>query len=439
MAAETKIINPYDRRVVASVPVFSQQDVNAAVERAFQTAPALADMHVARRAHILHKAAAMIEEYSDSLARLIVRESGKPLKLAHYEVRQTVEIFTRAAGEASRMQDEALDSARRVGSVRSVPVGVVAAFIPFHDPLGDAVRWLAPAIAAGCPLLLYPTPFTPLTALRLSDILEHAGLPKGGFEVILGEENVAHWLAADPRVAHLAYTGSPDTAASIVEAAGLRRVSLDLRGSAAAVVDSDADIPRAVKRCITGVFAYSGQLDTSPRHIYVHRSVYDEFRQRFVEAAADLVPGNPIEEGTTIGPMISDAAANRIIALANSAIEEGAWLLTGGEREGRMVAPLVLENVDEFMSIMREYAPGPAVCLLPFDKLPDTLHTISRPDVHIGLFMHDVERARRMAQSLRAASVAINDVPARLDSAASIRRTVDTMTHLKTILMSVQS
>jgi acyl-CoA reductase-like NAD-dependent aldehyde dehydrogenase len=437
MAAETKIINPYDRRVVASVPVFSQQDVDEAIERAAQTAPTLADMHVARRAHILHKAAALVEEYTDSLARLIVRESGKPLRLAQTEVRQSVEIFTRAAGEASRAHDEALELKRRLGFVRAMPVGVVAAIIPFHDPLGDAVRWLAPALAAGCPLLLYPMPFTPLTALRLSDLMEHAGLPKGGFEVLLGAEDVAHWMVSDARVAHLAYSGHPEDALPIVQAAGLRRVSLDLRGSAAAVIDSDTDLPRAVERCIAGAFAYSGQLDTCPRHIYIHRSRYDAFRQRFVEAAANLVMGNPVDESTHTGPMISDAAAERIIALANSAIEEGAWLLAGGEREGRMVAPLVLENVDAFMQIMREPAPGPAVCLLPFDSLPDTLQALSRPDMHIGLFTHDVERARRTAYSLRAASIAINDVPVRHDSAASIRRAVDAMTNLKTVSASL--
>jgi acyl-CoA reductase-like NAD-dependent aldehyde dehydrogenase len=438
MAAETKIINPYDRRVVASVPVFSQQDVDDAIGRAAQTSPALADMHIARRAHILHKAAALIEEYTDSLARLIVRESGKPLKLAQIEVRQTVEIFTRAAGEASRLHDEALDLSRRVGWMRRVPAGVVAAIIPFHEPLADAVRWLAPAVAAGCPLLLHPAPFTPLTALRLSDILEHAGLPKGGFEVVLGEANVAHWLASDSRVTHLAFTGSQDGAASIVQLAGLRRVSLELRGRAAAVIDSDADVPRAVARCVTGAFAYSGQLDTCPRHIYVHRSRYDAFRQRFVDATADVVIGNPIEENTLIGPLISDAAAERVIALANSAIEEGAWLLAGGERDGCIVAPLVLENVDEVMQIMHADAPGPVVCLLPFDKLPDTLQAISHPDVHLSLFTHDLERARRTAQGLHAASVTINDVPTRYVSAASIRRTMDAMTDLQTVVMSIQ-
>lgn len=437
MAAETKIINPYDQRVVASVPVFSQQDVNEAIQRAVQTAPVLADMHVARRAHILHKAAALVEEYTDSLARLIVRESGKPIRLAQAEVRQTVEIFTRAAGEASRAHDEALNLPRRIASVRRAPAGVTAAFIPFHEPLADAARWLAPAAATGCPLLLYPSPFTPLTALRLSDILEHAGLPKGGFEVVLGEENVAHWLASDVRVAHLACTGSPASVMPVAQWAGLRRMSLELRGSAAAVIDSDADLPRAVACCIAGAFAYSGQMDTCPRHIYIHRSRYDAFRQRFVEAAADLVTGNPVNEGTHIGPLISDSAAERVIALANSAIDEGAWLLAGGEREGRIVAPLVLENVDPDMQIMRETVPGPAVCLLPVDQPADTLRAISRPDVHISLFTHDLDRARQIAQGLRAASVTINDVPARHDSAASIRRVVDSMTDLQTVSISI--
>ena len=439
MAAETKIINPYDRRVVASVPVFSQQDVDEVLERADQTTPTLAEMHAARRSSILNRAAALIEEYTDSLARLIVRESGKPLKLANNEVRQTVETFTRAAGEASRAHEEVLNLSRRVGSVRSIPAGIVAAFTAFHNPLGDAAHWLAPAVAAGCPLILYPAPLTPLTALRLSDIMEHAGLPKGSFEVVLGGLDVARWLMSDSRIAHLAFTGSADEAVPVVELAGLRPVSLDLRGSAAAVIDSDADLPRAVTRCIAGAFAYSGQLDLCPRRIYIHRSRYDAFRQRFVEATADLVMGNPAEDTTHIGPLISDAAAERIIALANSAIEEGAWLLAGGERDGRIVAPLVLENVDADMQIMRDSAPGPVVCLLPFDKLPDTLQTISRPDVHLSLFTHDLDRARRTAQSLHAASVTINDVPTRYVSAAGIRRTMDAMTDLQTVVMSIQS
>ncbi len=432
MAAETKIINPYDSRVIASVPVFSEKEVQAAIERAWQTTAALAQMPPHDRAAVLHRLADFIIEQSDPLARLMVRESGKPLSLAQLEVKQAAQFCGLAASEAVQLQGESLDGSAPFASAVPAPVGVVAAFSAFGEPLLGVIRWLAPAVAAGCPLVLYPSPYTPLTALRLTDLLEQAGWPRGAFEIVLGAE-AARALAADPRVAHLAVAGRAETAHKIIAQAGLRSTSLHLHHNAAAIVEADAPIPQAAARCAAGVFAFSGQLPTSIRRIYVQRSVYNPFRDAFLDAVSALGTGNPTQTETVLGPLISDAAADQMIALVNGALEEGAWLLAGGEREGRLVAPIVLENLDEAMQIMRLPGAGPVAYLLPFDELDEVLAVMNRPDVEVGWFTSDLARAWNMAACFGAPQVVINDVPSAHISLAEVRRIIHSLTVTRAI------
>src|SRR5690606_19693 len=267
---------------------------------------------------------------------------------------------------------ETLDWSQQMTASLRAPAGIVAAITSFAHPLAEASRWLAPAVAAGCPLVLRPAPETPLTTLRLTDILEEAGLPAGVFEVVLGGDDAARWLVTDERIAHIAFVGRADEATPIARAAGLRRVSLELHGSVAAIINADAHLSRAAAQCAAGAFAYSGQMDSRIRRIYVHRSVYDEFRQQFLDAVGGLVTGNPMQPDTDIGPLISDTAAEYVIDMVNGAIEEGAWLLAGGERSERLVEPVVLENIDESMQIMQAAGAGPVAGLLPFDRIEGT-------------------------------------------------------------------
>ena len=419
MLAETRIINPFDSRVIASVPNFSEANVREAIGRAAQVESVMAQLPAHERGAILNRAAALIAENADLLARLMVRESGKPLKYARGEVERAVETFTFAADEARRLHGETvpMDAARsgvgRLGFYLRVPVGIVAAITPFNFPLNLVAHKIAPAVAAGCPLVLKPSPLTPLTALRLSDILAEAGLPAGAFEVVLGDAEVGRWLLSDPRIAMISFTGSAAVARQITQVAGLRRVMLELGGNAATVIAADANLKAAVTRCISGSYAYSGQTCISVQRIYVERSIYDEFRHQFLNATVDLRRGDPMQDETDIGPVISDAAAERIINWVNSAVEQGAWLLEGGQREGRLVAPVVLENVDDLMEVMCNEVFGPVVSLLPYDRFDDALQAVNHSPfgLQAGVYTRDIHKAMQAVRSLKVGGVMINDIP----------------------------
>jgi acyl-CoA reductase-like NAD-dependent aldehyde dehydrogenase len=416
---ETKITNPYDNRVIATVPVFDESQVREAIGRAAQAEPIMATLPAHERGATLNRAAALIAENADSLARLMARESGKPLKLAQVEVARAVETFSFAADEARRLHGETvpMDAAQsgvgRIGFYLRVPVGIVAAITPFNFPLNLVAHKIAPAVAAGCPLVLKPSPLTPLTALRLSDILAEAGLPAGAFEVVLGDADVGHWLVTDPRIAMISFTGSTQVARQITQVAGLRRVALELGGNAATIIESDANLDQAIARCIGGSFAYSGQSCISIQRIYIQRSIYDEFRHQFLKQTGNLRLGSPLQENTDIGPLISDAAAERIIAWVNSAVEQGAWLLAGGEREGRMVAPVVLENVDEMMEVMCQEVFGPVVSLLPYDRFDEALRAVinSPFGLQAGVYTRDIYKAMQAVRALKVGGVMINEIP----------------------------
>lgn len=418
-AKHVEIINPYDGSVVDIVPEASEEDVRAAIGRAVDAAPVMAGLPAHRRGAVLNRAAQIIEDSARDLAALMAKESGKPMKYARGEVSRAVETFTFAADEARRLHGETvpLDAAKggigKFGYYIRVPVGVVAAITPFNFPLNLVAHKIAPAVAAGCTMVLKPAPATPLTALRLQEILRESGLPEGAFEVVTGGAEVGEWLTTDPRVAMITFTGSPGVARAISRVAGLRRVTLELGGNAATIVDADANLEAAVGRNIMGGYAYSGQTCISVQRIYIHRSRYDEFRERYVEAAKRLVMGDPLEDKTDLGPVINETAAQRMDAWVREAVEGGARVIAGGERSGLMYSATVLENVREEMKVMREEVFGPIVSLVPFDDFDAALDAVNRSayGLQAGVYTRDLNKALRATQRLNVGGVIINDVP----------------------------
>jgi acyl-CoA reductase-like NAD-dependent aldehyde dehydrogenase len=416
---ETEVINPYDGSVVGHVPVFSEQDVRDSINRATASAPVMADMPAHQRGAILNKTAQIIAGQVDELARIMARENGKPMKYARGEASRAVDTFNFAADEARRLHGETipLDAAAggvgKIGYYVRVPVGVIAAITPFNFPLNLSVHKLAPAIAAGCPVVMKPSPFTPMTVLRLKEILDEAGLPEGAFEVVTGDADVGAWLTTDPRIAMISFTGSPGVARQITRNAGLRRVVLELGGNAATIIDEDANIDSAVSRCVVGSFSYSGQVCISVQRIYVHRSRYDEFRQKFLAATEKLVLGDPLDDKTDIGPLITDTAAERIEKWVDDAIKGGAVVAAGGSRDGRMYRPTVLENVHEGMQIMCAEAFGPLVSLVPYDDFEQALVAVDNSNfgLQAGVYTGNLNKALRAVQRLNVGGVLINEVP----------------------------
>ncbi len=414
-----EIRSPYDDVVIGAVHESTEADVQQALARAEAAKPVMAALTAHRRGAILDKTSALLAAQVDEIAQLMAAESGKPMRYARGEVRRAVETFQFAADEARRLHGETvpLDAAQtgagKIGYFVRVPIGIIAAITPFNFPLNLVAHKVAPAIAAGCPLLLKPNPQTPLTALRLCDLLAEAGLPDGALSVLVGGADVGRWMTTDPRVNMITFTGSVPVATAIAKTAGLRRTTYELGGNAATIVDETADIDALIDKTVTGAFAYSGQVCISIQRIYVQRAKYDEFRDKFIARTETLVQGDPLDDHTEIGPLINDAAAERIEAWIAEAQAAGANLLTGGQREGRMFQPTVLDNVDASMKVVCEEAFGPLVTLTPYDAFDEALALVNDSPfgLQTGVFTRDLGRAMHAVQKLDVGGVIINDSP----------------------------
>jgi acyl-CoA reductase-like NAD-dependent aldehyde dehydrogenase len=414
-----QVRNPYDDSLIEEVPEADESAVRDAIGRAAAIKETMARMPAHQRATILTKVSGLIENNGAELAQLMARESGKPIRYAKGEVSRAVETFAFAAEEAKRIHGETvpLDAAKggvgKIGYYMRVPVGVVAAITPFNFPLNLVAHKVAPAVAAGCPIVLKPAPMTPLSALRLSDLFQEAGLPDGAFSVVVGGVDVGKWLTTDPRVSMITFTGSPPVARAISEVAGLRRTTFELGGNAAVVVDEGVDAAALVDKLVTGSFAYSGQVCISVQRIYVHRSLFDDFAAKFAARSAAMKMGDPLDDQTELGPVITEQAAQRVEAWVDEAVSGGATLLTGGQREGKMMPATVLTGVRPEMRVMCEEVFGPVVNLVPFDSFDDALSQVddSPFGLQAGIFTRDLNRAMSAVQKLNVGGVILNDAP----------------------------
>ncbi len=415
-----QIINPYDDSVVGEVSLSSEADVRQAIARATAVRTTLAQMPAYQRAQILERTAVLLQNQQADLARLMAQESGKPLRYATGEVARCVETFTFAADAARSMHGETIpmDAAKggvgRIGYYIREPVGVIGAITPFNFPLNLVAHKVAPAIAAGCPIVLKPAPTTPLTAVRLAELMSEAGLPDGAFEIVIGDADVGHWLTTDERIAMLSFTGSLGVAQVISKVAGLRRTAFELGGNAGTIIDEGTEINDAlIDRLVVGSFAYSGQVCISVQRIYVHDSLYPEFKERFVAKTKQLQLGDPVEQRTEIGPLINDVAGERIEAWLQEAREMGAAVVAGGQREGRMFQPTILENVTKEMKVMCAEVFGPVVNLVPYSDYDQALADLDDSEfgLQAGIYTPSLSKAMQAIQRLNVGGVMINDVP----------------------------
>lgn len=414
-----QICNPYDDSLIEELPEADETAVRDAIRGAFAMKETMARMPAHQRAAILYRVSGLIERNGSDLAQLMTRESGKPIRYTRGEVSRAVETFVFAAEEAKRIHGETvpLDAAKsgtgKLGYYMRVPVGVVAAITPFNFPLNLVAHKVAPAIAAGCPIVLKPAPMTPLTALRLADLFLEAGLPEGAFSVVTGGGEVGKWLTTDPRVSMITFTGSPPVARAISEVAGLRRTTFELGGNAAVVIDEGVDADALVDKLVTGSFAYSGQVCISVQRIYIHRSRFEDFAAKFAARASVLKTGDPLDDQTELGPLITEQAAQRVEAWVAEAVSAGATLLTGGPRDGKMLPATVLTGVRPDMRVMCEEIFGPVVSLVPFDSFEDALAQVddSLFGLQAGIFTRDLNRAMMAVQQLNVGGVILNDAP----------------------------
>ncbi len=412
------VIDKFTGECVATVPVADGEAVDRAIAAARAAFPSYSRLPAHKRHEILQKATQLFDARKDVLAALIAREAGKPLKYALAELNRSVETFRFSAEEAKRIHGETvpLDASvageGRIGFWVRVPVGVVAAITPFNFPLNLVAHKIGPALAAGCTVVLKPASTTPLIALRMAEIFEEAGLPPGVLNVVVGPGGVVgDRMVADPRVSKVSFTGSPPVGEAIIRKAGLKKVTMELGNNSGTIIEPDADLDAAVPRCVVSAFANSGQVCISLQRLYVHRDVAVEFTRRFVEATKALKVGNPLDHDIDIGPMIEEGEAIRAEAWIREAIDQGATLLCGGKREGRILYPTVLADVSPAMKVMCEEAFAPLVSIVIYDSFEEAVRLVddSPFGLQAGIYTNDIKKAFYAIDRIDAGGVMIND------------------------------
>ena len=414
-----EVWTPGGERLVGTTFEATAAQLEQATEAAVASQRQLAAQAPYERSAVLRAVAQGITEQHEELARLLSEEAGKPIKDARTEAERTAMTFRVAAAEAERISGEVIDlglnqvSRGRIGITRRFPAGPVAGISPFNLPLSLAAHKLAPAMAVGCPIVLKIPSQTPFALLKLAKIIEASGALPGSVTMAPMSIPVGDKLVTDDRFKVLSFTGSPRVGWDMKARSGRKRVVLELGGNAGAVVDRSADLDWAARRCVQGAFKYAGQTCISVQRVYVHAEVWTEFTDRFVKLAAGLRVGDPAEESTDVGPLINQAAADRVRQRVAEAVAGGATMLLGGHGEGSYVPPTVLTDVPATARVCREEVFGPVAILSRVESFDAGLDAINDSvfGLQAGVFTADVANSWRAFETLQVGGVILNDSP----------------------------
>ena len=387
---------PWDGAELARIPTATLEDIDVVLDRARAAAEAYRWFPAWKRAAILERASHLIEDNAEQLARLIAAEGGKPLKDARGEAKRGARTFRWASEEAKRTAGEIIEmdadpsGENRFGWTIREPRGVIAAISPFNFPLNLVAHKVAPALAGGNAVVLKPASNTPLTALRLAELLAEAGLPDGVLQVVVGSgATIGNKLVMDERTNMVSFTGSPPVGRQIARDAGMKMVTLELGNNSATIVENDANLDLAVQRIVAGGFANSGQICISVQRVVVHAAVYDEFLAMLVPQVAALKVGDPLDEATDVATLINDGEVARVKAWIEEALEQGATLATGGVRDDGRLLPTVLTDVTREMKVCANEVFGPVLSILKARDLCEAIDDQQRQhDGSAGRSLH---------------------------------------------------
>ena len=455
-----EVRNPFDHSLVGRTWLAGDHEFDQAADRAVEAAPAMRALPAFERAAILTAASSAIRARRDEIARTLAAEAGKPIKDARTEADRAAMTFQVAAEEARRLggevvpMDLAPHGVGRIGITRRVPVGPVAAISPFNFPLNLSAHKVAPAIAAGNPIVLKPATKTPLSALYLGQILADAGLPPGAISVLPMGRKTGDRLVTDERFKLLTFTGSSSVGWDMKTRAGRKKIILELGGNAGVIVDRSANLAFAAARVATGGFAFAGQSCISVQRVFVHDAVFDDFAGRVIKLVEGLKVGDPLDPQTDVGPMIEEGEAARVDAWVQEAIAAGAKVLTGGRRLGGAVyAPTVLTDVPLDAKVCAEEVFAPLVALFRFSEFGRALQDVNRSKygLQAGVFTADLEQTLQAFDAIEVGGVIVNDVPTwRIDhmpyggvkesglGREGPRYTIEEMTELKLLVINRQ-
>jgi acyl-CoA reductase-like NAD-dependent aldehyde dehydrogenase len=418
--ADLDVLDKYSGDVATRVALAGREAVDDAIAAAVAAEAPMRAMPPYARAHVLQHCVARFRERHDELAMALCVEAGKPIKDSEGEVTRLVDTFEVAAEEALRIDGEIvnLEISERAkgyrGFVQRVPIGACSFITPFNFPLNLVAHKVAPAIAAGCPFVLKPAEKTPVGALIIGEVLAETELPPGAFSVLPCTVETAAPLITDDRLKLLSFTGG-QVGWKLKAQAGRKKVVLELGGNAAAIVDADQRerLDHVIERLIFGSFYQSGQSCIKVQRIYVHASIYDEVKRRFVDATMQLKSGDPKRRDVFLGPLIDEAAAKRLESWIGEARDAGAKVLCGGGRKGSMLEASVLENVPRDAKLNALEAFGPVTLLAKFGDFDDAIAAVNDSDygLQAGVFTNDLKHAMRAWDRIVAGGIIVNDVP----------------------------
>jgi len=414
------VFNPFDQSIIDTVPRATVADVDLAIASAVRGAKVMAKLPAYERYAILNRAAQLMTERMEDLGQTITREEGKVIAEGRGEAGRAVQTITLSSEEAKRLHGETvpLDGAPGVtsqfGFTIRVPVGVVAAIAPFNFPLNLVCHKVGPALAAGNAVVLKPAGDTPLSALKFTEILLEAGLPPEAIQCVTGSgAEIGDAITGDPRIRKITFTGSMEVGDRICRNAGIKKVTMELGSNSPLIVMSDADLEKVAAATVAGGFANAGQVCISTQRVFAERSIYADFLDALVAPTEAFITGNPTDESIRMGPMIRESDAARVHDWIAEAVDQGARVVAGGDREGTLHAPTVIADAKPDMRISREELFGPAVAVSAFDDIDQAIAMAndSRFGLSAGIFTQNVDWAMRFAREVDSGNLHINSSP----------------------------
>ncbi|MDA8228308.1 MAG: aldehyde dehydrogenase family protein [Desulfitobacterium hafniense] len=411
-----QVIDKYSGEVFAEIATANAEDVDDAVAAAQLASKSVLAPY--KRYEVLMKASTLLRERANELAEILTREVGKPLRESQGEVARAALTLEWSAEEAKRIHGEmvpveaAPGAEDRLAFTIRVPVGVVCAITPFNAPLNLTCHKVGPAIAAGNAVVLKPASSTPIVSAILAEIFEAAGLPDGYLNLLVGSgAEVGDRLLKDERINYYSFTGSVPVGMRIREMVGLRKVALELGSNSGVIVDKGSDIKKAARECVLKGVANAGQVCISVQRVFVHRDIFEDFLNAARTEASKLVVGNPFDSATDVGPMISDKEAARAEQWVKEALSEGATLVYGGKREGRLFEPTILSRTKAQMNVRCSEVFAPIIIVEPFNTFEEGIELVNNSQfgLQAGVFSNDLSHVLEAAQKLEVGSVIVND------------------------------
>lgn len=411
------VLDKYDGKVYSQVSKADKKEVDEAIKSA-QNAFRKNEMSPYDRYKILLKVSELLQARKEELAKGITAEAGKPIKQARTEIDRATQTFELAAEEAKRIHGEGVPveaapgSENRMAFTMKVPVGVVGAISPFNFPVNLVAHKIAPALAAGNAVVLKPASTTAVSSLKLAELFEEAGLPEGMLNVVVGSgSTIGKQMMEDKRINLYTFTGSAEVGLKLKQNTGLNKLILELGNNSPVIVDKEADLEFAANTIAQKSFAYAGQVCISTQRVYIHEEVYQEFNKKFIEATNSLNVGNPNDDDTDVGPMISEEEAERVEEWIQEAKGQGAEVIHGGKRNNALLEPTILTNVDHSMKVVCEELFAPVVTFMTFNDLDECIEDVNKSNYGLqgGIFTQNVDHAFKAARKVEVGGFMIND------------------------------